>query len=215
MGRKPVIVFDLDLTLIDSAPLFIQMQRNAADLLFEACNVPHDEGSKLIAQYLRDHHDCVRDAFKVHHNIPIEISMGRIFHPDSLNLENLKRWHCLSHFSQNYSYPKYLFTNAPSPYMNAILKQLGQRDYFHQTVATDHLDFHRKPFTEAFERFERLTGLSSKEHCIVFIEDNVDNIKAAQKRGWIGVHLSTYNSSPAAISDPDIPVTPCLSKFLA
>jgi glucose-1-phosphatase len=52
---------------------------------------------------------------------------------------------------------------------------------------SSHLLRHHKPELEIYQTFERVTGWKSGE--IIFVDDNLANVKAAQARGWRAHHI--------------------------
>lgn len=190
--RELALVFDLDCTLVDSSPLFPILEDNAAKLLWDRCQIPKDEALELISSYLATYGDCVRAPFRDLHGIDVETTLHHVFLPETLPTEILERWHCLSEFSERCDIPKYIFTNGPEPYMNHVLSHTGQRDHFIHHVATNHVSCDLKPATSAFDQFQDLTKLDPETHCIIFFEDNLNNIKAAEDRGWVCVWCTEF-----------------------
>lgn len=178
--------------MVDSSPLFPTLEENAAQLLWENCQIPKAEALELIAHYLATYGDCVRAPFRDLHGIDVETTLHHIFMPETLPVEILCRWHCLDEFSQKSDIPRHIFTNAPEPYMNHIMHHTGQRDHFTHRIATNHVSCDLKPTSSAFEQFEKCVNIDPQTHCIIFFEDNLNNIQAAEDRGWVCVWCTEF-----------------------
>ena len=57
-----------------------------------------------------------------------------------------------------------------------------------------HLVGHRKPDAAIYEHVERTTGFGGAE--ILFFDDVMENVQAAEKRGWLGYHIDPKPDDP-------------------
>ncbi len=79
-----------------------------------------------------------------------------------------------------------LLSNAPSKYLRGILNKHCHNDLFDVVVISSEVRL-IKPSAEAFHHI--LNKLKSKPEETVFVDDNIDNVQAAEKLGIIGIHF--------------------------
>lgn len=75
------------------------------------------------------------------------------------------------------TYTVVLCSNAPTGYVESILKEHGLEDIFEQTFISSQLGC-KKPEHAIYEKVIRTLDLSPQE--LLFIDDNIENIRAAQ-----------------------------------
>jgi phosphoglycolate phosphatase-like HAD superfamily hydrolase len=84
-----------------------------------------------------------------------------------------------------------------------LLKQIGLTNYFTEGGIVSYQTFTKKPFNTIYERLEDYifkTHESLKHRDLVLIDDNEENIEAAQKRGWNGI---LYTSPEQLVNELD------------
>lgn len=77
-----------------------------------------------------------------------------------------------------------IFTNSGVEHTTETLEKMGILEVVDAIIFTDYNEpnFPIKPEAEAYERVERLLGVSPSE--IFFVDDSADNVRAAKNRGW-------------------------------
>jgi putative hydrolase of the HAD superfamily len=92
---------------------------------------------------------------------------------------------------------KMVFSNAPSVYVQAVLKLLGVADLFDEVFAIEHAKFRPKPQRAGFLAVLREHHLSPKQ--CVMVEDSVDNLRTAKRLGMRTVWVSDAVRKPVFV----------------
>jgi putative hydrolase of the HAD superfamily len=83
---------------------------------------------------------------------------------------------------------KFVFSNAPVHYAEAVLRALDIFDLFSDVYAIEHTRYRPKPDTFGFLRLCRSHHLRPRR-CIM-VEDNLDNLRTAKRLGMKTVWVS-------------------------
>jgi putative hydrolase of the HAD superfamily len=90
---------------------------------------------------------------------------------------------------------KFVFSNSPQEYLEAVLKILGIRDLFHGVCAIEHTGFRPKPDVRGFRRLLRAERLDAAR-CIM-VEDSLENLRTAKRLGMKTVWVDQTTRAPA------------------
>ena len=97
---------------------------------------------------------------------------------------------------------KFVFSNAPVHYSNAVLKALCIADLFDGVFSIEHTRYRPKPDCYGFLRLTRANHLRP-QRCIM-VEDTLCNLRTAKKLGmktvWVGAAARTPGYVDASIS---------------
>jgi putative hydrolase of the HAD superfamily len=97
---------------------------------------------------------------------------------------------------------KFVFSNAPVHYSNAVLKALCIADLFDGVFSIEHTRYRPKPDYYGFLRLTRANHLRP-QRCIM-VEDTLSNLRTAKKLGmktvWVGAAARTPGYVDASIS---------------
>ena len=199
-GRPIAFVFDLDETIIDTSPFHRQLGINAAILLEQ--NSPHTifECNDLVKKYINET-NYVREAFRDNHGIDFKTTLNAVYNPKTLNRNAIPSRADLLSVLTYADFPTYIFTNAPSIFSHMNVHEAGLSSAFNRVVSTDNIDYFKKDNIEAYIKFEQLVGISSKTHCIYFVDNSLENLRHANEAGWNCIHTSEFTDAPELYPD--------------
>ena len=194
MKTSPVWLFDLDNTLHNaSAHIFPRI--NDAMTAYMACHLELDTqtadhlrmkywyryGATLLG--LMRHHGTNPHHF-LHHTHQFE-NLGELVVFDRALLAHLRRL----------PGRRYLFSNAPREYLDALLHLTGLDRVLHGSFSIEDLGFHPKPQKLAYLIALRKLGVKPR-HCIL-VEDTASNLREAKRLGIRTVWISQTHVRPA------------------
>ena len=189
-------IFDLDNTLHNATPhIFPHINRSMTAYLQEYLHLDEAAANALRTDYwqrygatlsgLMKHHDTDPHHFLHHtHQFPALPEMV-------LREPRLRRT------LQQLPGRKMVFSNAPSVYVQAVLKLLGVADLFDEVFAIEHAKFRPKPQRAGFLAVLREHHLSPKQ--CVMVEDSVDNLRTAKRLGMRTVWVSDAVRKPVFV----------------
>lgn len=79
---------------------------------------------------------------------------------------------------------KVVFTNGPARFARAILEFLGSTELFDRIIGIQEMNFFEKPDHAAFDVFQPYLTEGKR---VVLIDDDADNITAAEELGIVGI----------------------------
>lgn len=201
------LAFDLDGTLVDSAPGLA----DAIDMALQALNLPV-AGKARVATWIGNGADVlVERALRWAGNHPSAqdihsarelfdryyaqtVDSGSALFPDvKETLAQLAEW----------GYPMALVTNKPTPFVAPLLDTLGISAFFTQIIGGDDVKM-KKPHPAPLYSVLAQQGLHAKE--LLFVGDSRNDIQAAHAAGCPSVGMTYgYNYGEAiALSSPDV-----------
>ncbi len=181
-------LFDLDNTLHNAAPyIFPHIDRAMLGYIRHHLDVDAAE-----ADYLREHywqhygatllglvlHHGTNPAHFLHHTHQIPDLERRLMAERGLR-------QLLRHLPGR----KFIFSNAPSAYVDRVLNGLGIAPCFNGVYCIEHLRYLPKPQTGAFLRLLQKERLDPRR-CIM-VEDSLQNLATAKRMGMKTVWVST------------------------
>ncbi len=180
-------LFDLDNTLHNASPhIFPHINRSMTAYICEHLNIDEDEASSLRQMYwkrygatllgLMRHHGTDPDHF-LHHTHQI---------PDLARLVIAERG--LQSMLRRLPGRKFIFSNAPLNYAEAVLAITGISRCFDAVYSVERLRFQPKPAVGGFLRLLNDQGLDPRS-CIM-VEDTLPNLMTAKKLGMKTVWVS-------------------------
>jgi putative hydrolase of the HAD superfamily len=193
-SHRTALVFDLDNTIVDISPLFGQMEAIYTDFLAQRLNISRVGAHREVIDMLKVTYYIQDEALR-RHNIPIADTLQVTYDPQSLNFNALHIDPQIGTVLRSIFTQKYVFTNAPHGYAQALLTHLGIKDCFNGIAGTDDFQFMRKPEKACFDAFEGRYGLRNKE--VHFFEDTPENLNAAHLfKGWSGHLVLGHQPNP-------------------
>lgn len=189
------LVFDLDNTLTDISSLYQQMEDIYAVYLSKRLNMPLVDAYREVQDMLAQGYYIQDEAFK-RHGIAVARTLQETYDPKQLDFSQISVDPQLRPILNAVQCPKYILTNAPSFYAEALLDHLNLKDCFDDIAGTDSFGYVRKPQAASFDASEQRFNLAGKN--VHFFEDTTDNLDAAYYfKGWIGHLVEEYRNTPA------------------
>ena len=186
-------IFDLDNTLHNASPhIFPHMSRAMNEYLEKELGIDAAAAGALRQQYsarygatllgLMRHHGTDPRHFLWHtHQIP---ELERMLVREPLLRSTLRRL----------PGRKFVFSNAPVHYSQAVLKGLAISDLFETVFSIERTRFRPKPDVHGFLRLVRANRLRARR-CIM-VEDTLANLRTAKKLGMKTVWVSREKRAP-------------------
>jgi putative hydrolase of the HAD superfamily len=193
-SHRTALVFDLDNTIVDIAPLYGQMELIFTDFLARRLNISQAAACREVLDMLKTTY-YVQDEALRRHNIPVAETLGVTYDPQSLNFNALQINPQIGAVLNAITADKFIFTNATQDYAQALLRHLGIKDCFNGIAGTDDFQFMLKPEHACFDAFEARYGLAHKD--VHFFEDTPENLDAAYFfKGWTGHMVLGHRQTP-------------------
>jgi putative hydrolase of the HAD superfamily len=189
-------IFDLDNTLHNATPhIFPHINRSMTAYLQQHLNLDEQAADALRVDYWRRygatlhglmrHHGTDPDHFLWHtHQFP-ELPKMVVYEPQ------------LRKVLQRLPGNKFVFSNAPKHYAQAVLKLLGIDDLFDDLFAIEHTRYQPKPSIAGFMRLLHKHRLNPAR--CVMIEDAAENLQAAKRLGMRTVWVNPTQRAPAYV----------------
>lgn len=189
-------IFDLDNTLHDARPhIFPHINRAMTEYLRRHLGLDEADAGALRREYwlrygatllgLIRHHDTDPGHFLWHtHQFP---DLRRMVVGEPRLREALR----------SLRGRKYLFSNAPVHYAEAVLEVLGVADQFEAVYSIERVRFRPKPDAYGFLRLCRDHHLKPRR-CIM-VEDTLENLRTAKRLGMKTVWVSRSGRAPGYV----------------
>lgn len=94
---------------------------------------------------------------------------------------------------------RYLFSNAPRAYLDAILRITGLHRVLHGSFAMEDLGFHPKPQKQAYQTVLRQLKVAPAR-CIM-VEDSLQNLREAKRLGMRTIWISRTTRRPLWVDE--------------
>lgn len=205
MSKIDTIIFDLGGVLIDWNPKYVYREVFDGDekkvdwFLNEICtmewNMEHDagrsikEGTELLIRQFPQYEAWIR----IYYDQWQDMLGGPI--QDTVSL--------LNKLKTTNSHKLYALTNWSAELFPVAIERYDFLQHFEGIVVSG-TEKTRKPFSEIYEI--TLDRYSITPEKAVFIDDNIDNVKAAEKFGINGIHFSSANQLEVALKDLGIQI---------
>jgi len=189
-------IFDLDNTLHNATPhIFPHINRSMTAYLQEYLHLDEAAANALRTDYWQRYGATLSGLMKHHDTDPHHFLHHTHQFPDLP--EMVLREPRLRRTLQQLPGRKMVFSNAPSVYVQAVLKLLGVADLFDEVFAIEHAKFRPKPQRAGFLAVLREHHLSPKQ--CVMVEDSVDNLRTAKRLGMRTVWVSDAVRKPVFV----------------
>ncbi|KAI9361019.1 pyrimidine 5'-nucleotidase [Pilaira anomala] len=190
MTVKPIFFFDCDNCLY-SKDLNVNelMKQKIQDYFVNIVGVPKAEVVQIQRRYYEQYGLSLRGLTKHHSVDPIHFDeqVDQALPLDELITKDNE----LKHMLRTLNCRKWVFTNAYKVHALRCLRLLGVENEFEGMTYTNYTveDFNCKPEPASFLRAMKDAGVTD-DTPIYFVDDSSLNIDAAQKLGWITVHVA-------------------------
>jgi putative hydrolase of the HAD superfamily len=194
MNTTPHWLFDLDDTLHHAgAAVFPMINEYMTSYICHYVGVSHAEADLLRTGYWQ-RYGATLEGLQRHHGIAPHHFLAQT-HPMAALLPLIKTDPQLPRLLRVLPGQKWVFSNGPQHYVEAIVRHLGIHTQITACFGMDSFGLTPKPRTAAYTSVLRQAGLRAG-NCIM-VEDSVANLKTAKRMGMRTVWLSQQYRKPA------------------
>ncbi|MBI3371554.1 MAG: pyrimidine 5'-nucleotidase [Betaproteobacteria bacterium] len=189
-------IFDLDNTLHDArVHIFPSMHLQINAWLKRNLGLD-EEGANLLRQgYWRRYGTTLHGLMRHHGTDPREFLWQTHQFPD---IDRMVVYdNALRHALQRLQGRKLLFSNAPRHYVDAVLRAMRLHRYFDSVYTIESTRFRPKPAYAGFHVLMRAYHLDA--HRCAFVDDSLDNLRAAKRLGMSTVWVSPRMLRPSFV----------------
>lgn len=180
MPRTPIWLFDLDNTLHNASPhIFPHINRSMTDYLEQHLGLARGEANALRTHYWHRYGATLLGLMR-HHGTDPHHFLHETHRFDRLH-EMMVFDRALRGMLRKLPGRRFVFSNAPRHYANAVLNIMGVSDLFETVIGIEDLDFHPKPGIRAYRSLLSSHRLNPA-HCIM-LEDSAVNLRTAKRLG--------------------------------
>lgn len=193
---RRVWIFDLDNTLHDArVHIFPSMHLQINAWLKRNLGLD-EEGANLLRQgYWRRYGTTLHGLMRHHGTDPREFLWQTHQFPD---IDRMVVYdNALRHALQRLQGRKLLFSNAPRHYVDAVLRAMRLHRYFDSVYTIESTRFRPKPAYAGFHVLMRAYHLDA--HRCAFVDDSLDNLRAAKRLGMSTVWVSPRMLRPSFV----------------
>jgi putative hydrolase of the HAD superfamily len=189
-------IFDLDNTLHDARPhIFPHINRAMTDYLRRHLGLDEARAGDLRRDYWRRYGATLLGLIRHHDTDPGHF----LWHTHQFS--DLRRMVVseprLDEALRRLRGPKFLFSNAPVHYAEAVLGVLGVADQFDAVYSIERVRYRPKPDAYGFLRLCRAHHLAPRR-CIM-VEDSLENLRTAKRLGMKTVWVSRSGRAPGYV----------------
>ncbi len=188
-----LLLFDLDDTLYASSSGIWSLIRERIDLfMISKLGYQHEHVPSARENFFRKYGTTLRGLESVHHIDPLEYL--HFVHDVPIH-EYLSPNSKLKSMLANIKQRKAIFTNGDRWHAQRVTDALQISEHFHQTIDVLDVSPYCKPMIESFNiAFEQLGILETQN--VLFIDDNLQNVKMAEKLGLQTVWVAENGHNP-------------------
>ena len=184
-------VFDLDNTLYDAeAHVFVEVGARMTDFVAAHLNIPREEADKKRKHFFRTYGTTLR-GMMTEHGIAPEYFLK---HVHDIDLSVVPQCEITKSSLKRLPGRRFIFTNAPRHFAEAMTAQLGIRDCFEGIFAIEDADYWPKPHLDTYHVFLKKYGVDPKRACM--FEDMEVNLKPAHDLGMTTVWFHGTQPDP-------------------
>jgi len=186
---RRVWIFDLDNTLHDARPrIFPSMHDQINAYLQRHFGVDEAGANQMRRDFWLRYGTTLRGLMRHHGTDPRHFLAHTHVFPELADM--VVHENALKHALARLGGTKLVFSNAPRHYVEEVLRAIGLRRYFKAVYTIEDARYRGKPETHGFHYLMRKHDLDP--HRCAFIDDSLDNLRAAHRLG-----MSTVWVSPA------------------
>jgi len=189
-------IFDLDNTLHNATPhIFPHINRAMTAYLQQHLNLDEAAAGALRRNYWQRYGATLLGLIKHHDTDPAHFLWHTHQFPDLARM--VVREPLLRQVLRRLPGRKYVFSNAPVHYAQAVLRLLGISDLFEAVFSIESARFRPKPDAYGFLRLCRAHHLRPRR-CIM-VEDSLQNLHTAKRLGMKTVWVSQAERAPGYV----------------
>jgi putative hydrolase of the HAD superfamily len=184
-------VFDLDNTLYDAEThVFVEVGARMTDFVASHLNIPREEADKKRKHFFRTYGTTLRGMMTEHGIEPDAF----LKHVHDIDLTVVPQCEITKKCLKQLPGKRFVFTNAPRHFAEAMTAQLGIRDCFEGIFAIEDAAYWPKPHLDTYHVFLKKHGVDPKRACM--FEDMEINLKPAHELGMTTVWFHGQTPDP-------------------
>lgn len=184
-------VFDLDNTLYDAEThVFVEVGKRMTDFVASHLNIPREEADRKRKHFYRTYGTTLR-GMMTEHGIPPDHFLK---HVHDIDLTVVPQCEITKAGLQKLPGKRFVFTNAPRHFAEAMTAQLGIRECFDGIFAIEDAAYWPKPHLDTYHVFLKKHGVDPKRACM--FEDLEINLKPAHDLGMTTVWFHGSQPDP-------------------
>jgi putative hydrolase of the HAD superfamily len=195
-NASPIWIFDLDNTLHYADPhIFPHISRSMTAYLQAHLGLDAEAAAALRVRYWKRYGATLLGMMRHHDTDPGHFLWHTHQFPQLARMVVREPW--LRQALARLPGRKFIFSNSPVHYSQAVLEVLGIAGLFEDVFSIEHTHFRPKPEASGFRRLFRRHRLRP-EVCIM-VEDSLENLRAAKALGMKTVWVSRSLKSPPCV----------------
>ncbi|CAI6056152.1 Phosphoglycolate phosphatase [Paenibacillus sp. JJ-100] len=200
------VIFDMDGVLIDSEPIYFEIERSSFDHFGAAVTV--EEHHSFVGVTLESMWQQVINKYQV--KVPLEeilvyhqqhVMEQMLAHTELVGMPGVERWVQWLHEQQ---IPIAVASSSPRALIDLIMEKTGLGSYFEVRMTGEEVE-HGKPAPDIFLAAAERIGISP-EHCLV-IEDSRNGVQAAKSAGMRCIGYRNPGSGDQNLSKADVQIS--------
>lgn len=196
MTTETAWIFDLDNTLHNATPhIFPHINRSMNSYLQQHLQLDEKAAGELRQHYWRRYGATLLGLMRHHDTDPGHFLWHTHQFPDLKPM--VVREPLLRHALRRLKGRRFVFSNAPVHYAQAVLRVLGIADLFDAVFTIERARFRPKPDAYGFLRLCRAHHLQPRR-CIM-VEDSLENLRTAKRLGMKTVWISRVRRAPGYV----------------
>jgi putative hydrolase of the HAD superfamily len=196
MTRNVAWIFDLDNTLHNATPhIFPHINRAMTAYLQQHLQLDEQSAGELRRNYWQRYGATLLGLIRHHGTDPRHFLWHTHQFPDLQRMVVSEP--LLRHALRRLPGRKFVFSNAPVHYAQAVLRILGIRDLFDAVFSIERVRFRPKPDASGFLQLCRAHDLRPRR-CIM-VEDSLENLRTAKRLGMKTVWVAQAERAPAYV----------------
>lgn len=192
MNKPKHWIFDLDNTLHHAGhQIFPLITQRMTSYIIQHLQISETEAHRLRKLYWRQYGATLGGLVK-HHNVDPAHFLAETHNMNEL-LPFINASNQLGRLLTKLPGRKWLFSNGPCHYVNAIVMQMKIEHVFDDIFGIEHFG-PPKPHAQAYHHVMRKAGISPR-HCVM-VEDSLENLRMAKKLGMKTIWVSNEKCKP-------------------
>lgn len=184
---RRVWIFDLDNTLHDARPhIFPAMHGLMNEFLRRTFGVDEEGANRMRREFWERYGTTLRGLMRHHGMDPRRFLAETHLFPELADM--VVHENAVKHALARLGGTKLMFSNAPRHYVEEVLRCIGLRRYFKAVYTIEDARYRGKPDAHGFHYLLRKHHLDP--HRCAFIDDSLDNLRAAHRLGMTTVWVS-------------------------
>jgi len=196
-ARTDSWVFDLDNTLYDAeSHVFVEVGKRMTDFVENHLKVPPAEAARLRQHYYKTYGTTLRGLMTEHGVDPHYF----LEHVHDIDISVVPRCDITLAGLPQLNGTRFIFTNAPRRFAEAMTAQLGIRHLFEDIFAIEDAAYWPKPNIDTYHVFLKKHGVDPTKACM--FEDMEVNLRPAHELGMSTVWFHGKNVLPEDLNHP-------------